>query len=444
MSQLPTCTLLAMKSSWSPFQAFLKLSHEELDPYHRILGRIVIILATLHGALYLQFFVAHHIIPEPSKAYVVLVGLTAVCALWILGIFTLATIRRKNYRLFYGFHHAMFIVIMFCLFIHVAVARPFVLESLFIYVLNQVLRSTNTTLLPAELSMNTDSNVLSISIALPSDSKQYPAGSSVQLSTKSRRWAQKLCSGFVSNPFTTTFERENGILAAHLKTRGKRTHTLAKLPTQTVVSIEGPYGRAARFESSIPEYLISNTDRVLLVAGGVGATFTFSIAQALLDRIQYNRLENVRKFLKVVWVVRNKDDIAWANSLLQKGSKESGKAVLANVTTLYFSQPSWRDANPEDEPDLSDLVEDGHEDQPLSSSEKIVPSSEYSGVGKPQFGRPPLKEIVEDFLGDMTIERTAAVAVCGPGSLGRDLRQAVGYHVRKGTKIWWHEEKFGQ
>ncbi|KAH8585679.1 hypothetical protein B0O99DRAFT_530256 [Bisporella sp. PMI_857] len=444
VSQLPTCTLLALKSHWSPFQAFLKLSHEELDPYHRALGRIIIILSTLHGVLYIQFFLAHHVIPEAGKAYVVVVGLSAVCALWVLGICSISKVRKRSYRVFYGFHHAMFIAIMLCLFIHVAVARPFVLESVLIYLMNQLLRSTNTKSLAAELNFNNDSNVLKISIAIPSDSRDYPAGSSVNISTGSRHWLQKFCSGYFSNPFTITYERSTGMFTIYLKTRGKRTKALATLPKQTIMSVEGPYGKASTYEASLPGYLIGHADRVLLVAGGVGATFVFSVAHGLLERIQEKQIKNLRKFLTVVWVVRNEDDIARADSILQRGNKDSDTAVLADVTTLYFSQPSWNDVNPDAEPELFDLVEDPNEDQPLRPLVKSESDADHTGVEKPQFGRPSFKEIVEDFLGDMAAEKTAAVAVCGPLSLRKDLRRAVGCHVQKGAKVWWHEEKFGQ
>ncbi len=66
------------------------------------------------------------------------------------------------------------------------------------------------------------------------------------------------------------------MLTAYLKSRGKRTKAMAELPNQTLVCVEGPYGKACTYEDSLPGYLVGNMDRVLLVAGGVGATFVFS------------------------------------------------------------------------------------------------------------------------------------------------------------------------
>ena len=392
----------------------------------------------------MQFFAAHNITPKPGKAYVVLVGITAVLALWILGICTIARIRKYSYRIFYGFHHAMFVVIMLCLFIHVSVARPFVLESLLVYVLNQLLRSNNTQQLPAELSLNTNSSVLRIMIPLSSDSKDYPVGSSVNISTGSRRWIQRICTGFSANPFTITYERSTSTLIAYAKIRGKRTTALSNLSKQTMLSVEGPYGKSTTYENSLPGYLMNNTNRVLLIAGGVGATFGFSVALDVLERLHQTHIKKVREFLTVVWVVRDKDDVAWADEILQRDSKTSARAVLADVVTIYYSRPSWKDVDSGAEPDLSDLVEDSKEDQLMKPLTDGTHKQDGEGINKPQLGRPSFKEIVADFLGDMAAEKTAAVAVCGPGSMCRDVRQTVTYHIKKGTKIWWHEEKFGK
>ena len=56
VSQLLFQYLLPIKATWSPIQLATGLSHETLNPYHRLCGRIIHIFLTAHMLLYLNFF----------------------------------------------------------------------------------------------------------------------------------------------------------------------------------------------------------------------------------------------------------------------------------------------------------------------------------------------------------------------------------------------------
>ena len=437
VSQMPTCTLLAMKSHYSPFQAFLRLSHEELEPYHKILGRLIIVLATAHGSLYIAFFLMNHIAAQPGKGYVVVVGIGAVYSLWTLGIFSLQRLRKSSYKLFLATHHLMFWIALALLTVHVATTRGFVLESVAIYVLNQLLRRGETKVVGADLEWHSESQVTKLEMTLQDDVEDFPPGSSAFISKWDHPKIQSVFSGYFGNPFTVDYDNRTRKLTAYLRKRGKRTTGLSSLPSRTVIAVEGPYGSASLYEPSLSAYLISQTDRTLLIAGGIGATFIFSVAHGLLARLQDKPVVQTKKLLRVIWVAHGKKEMSWANSLLARRSKESTGACLGDVVELYHSRPGWNDTNP----DLSDLVEEDDENVPLKS---MADSRSTQEVRKARVGRPDVKNVVNDFLTGDAITRAAAVAVCGPPSLRRDVKKEVGAHIKRGTKIWWHEEQFGQ
>ena len=440
ISQVPTCTLLAMKSHYSPFQAFLKLSHEELDPYHRVLGPIIIIFSTGHGCLFILFFITHHVTAQPGKGYVVIVGIGAVYALWTLGIFSFQRLRRSSYRLFLAAHHAMFWVALALLVVHVAATRGFVLEAVAIYVLNQLLRRGETNVVEAELEWSKESEVLKVEMTLQHDVEDFPPGSSAYISKWEHPRIQSLFSGYFGNPFTVKYDNATRKLTAYMRKRGKRTTGLSSLPSRTVIAVEGPYGSASLYEPSLSAYLLGQTDRILLVAGGIGATFVFSIAHGILERLRDTPMAQTQKLLRVIWVARDKKATAWTDALLAKRGKESRGACLADVVELYHSRPGWNDASP----DLSDLVEGDDENVPLKSITSEASGTGNTGVEKARLGRPEINDIVNEFITGGVVKRAVAVAVCGPASLRRSVRREVHAHIKSGTKVWWHEEQFGQ
>ena len=440
VSQIPTCTILAMKSHYSPFQAFLGLSHEDLDPYHRILGRIIILLATAHGAGFILFFFMNHITAEPGKGYVVVVGIGAVYALWTLGIFSLQRLRRSSYKLFLAAHHAMFWVALVLLAIHVAITRGFVMEAVAIYVLNQLLRRGETKVVEAEVEWHSDSKVVKVEMTLQHDVEEFPPGSSAWISKWEHPKVQSLFSGYFGNPFTVDYDSKARKLTAYMRKRGKRTTGLSSLPSRTVVAVEGPYGSASLYEPSLSAYLLGRSDRVLLVAGGIGATFVFSVAHGLLKRLQDKSVEQTKKLLRVIWVAHNKKEMSWAESLFTRHGKEHAGACLADVVEVYYSRPGWNDTNP----DLSDLVEEDDENVPLKSVTSDALNTDTQEVEKARMGRPDIEGVVSEFITGDVVRNAVAVAACGPPSLRRSVKREVHSHLKRGTKVLWHEEHFGE
>ncbi|KAL9007584.1 MAG: hypothetical protein Q9173_007177, partial [Seirophora scorigena] len=134
-SQLPLHYLLAVKSSYSPISLLTRLSHEELNPYHRALGRILLLLLSLHASFYLNFYVQKSLLLKRLRDADVILGLLAITSLLVLGTTALAWIRRKNYLLFFIVHVTLSISLLPTLYFHVSHLRPYILESALVYTL---------------------------------------------------------------------------------------------------------------------------------------------------------------------------------------------------------------------------------------------------------------------------------------------------------------------
>ena len=103
-SQLPLHYLLAMKSAYSPVQMLTKMSHEQLNSAHQVLGRIIQILLSLHAMFYLNFFIQINVLAKRAKDRDVILGLVCISIITLTATTALASLRRWNYRVFYVVH----------------------------------------------------------------------------------------------------------------------------------------------------------------------------------------------------------------------------------------------------------------------------------------------------------------------------------------------------
>ncbi|KAA6407816.1 MAG: hypothetical protein FRX48_08167 [Lasallia pustulata] len=144
-SQLPVHYLLSVKTPWSPIQYQMRMSHKQLNPYHRLLGRILVTFFTLHATLYLNFFTQTHLLLARLLSPDVLLGLLSLATLLTLITTTLARIRHHNYRLFYTLHLTLSLAILPPLYFHAPPLRSYILSTALIYLLNRLHRFLSPT-----------------------------------------------------------------------------------------------------------------------------------------------------------------------------------------------------------------------------------------------------------------------------------------------------------
>jgi NAD(P)H-flavin reductase len=158
--------------------------------------------------------------------------------------------------------------------------------------------------------------------------------------------------------------------------------------------------------------------RILLVAGGVGATFAVPIYRALVQ-------QNPGIKVRLAWAVRAAGDVSWAMA------RGFGESILDNDNVDIFVTRNMGDRGG---------VGDGPRDMELRDLGA-------NGTGRrftlhDDRKRPNLQRLVDDLF-DHGRDEHVAVLVCGPPEMARELRKYVTPWVMKDRRVFWHSEGFG-
>ncbi|KAL5360179.1 hypothetical protein BJX96DRAFT_184398 [Aspergillus floccosus] len=402
-AQFPLHYMLSMKSRYAPLVFLLRSSHERLNPWHRLSGRIIYALLGLHAALYLNYYIQSDALHK-LRSRAAITGLLAITLLTLLTATSLDRPRRTSYRLFFTLHLLAAIVLLPLLFIHVSHLRLYILETLLIFAFDRLTRRfLSTVTVPAHITRIPRTSLLHLRLPLPATTlATYRAapGQHVYLSLPpGRTWTRR----HLSNPFSVARVSDAGIELAVRARDGPMTRALAAFADESSparICVEGPLGGARWFPDLALEF-----DRVLIVAGGVGGTFAVPVYSVLHGGAEVET--KGAGWVRFVWAVKAVEEVAWADS-------EDGWLRDENVS-VYVTGP-------------------GRE------GEAGVEMAEIGDSGIGERGRPDLRAIVDEVFAHGEGERVA-VLFCGPEGMARDLRGYVGQYA--GREIWWYEEQFG-
>ena len=417
-SQLPLHYALALKS-WSPIQYLTRLSHEELNPYHRFLGRIIATLMSVHATLYLNFYVQNSLLIKRIQDIDVILGLTAISTALLINTTALSILRTWSYRMFFYLHVILSLTILPVLYFHVSYLRAYILEAGAIYIILIIQRNIDQSPANATIKRLPSTTLISITVPLPKSlaTRNFISGQHIYLGFPSLPQKLRI------NPFSIANPHPNADKKLHLVVRAMNGTTamladLAKVPQPVPLLIEGPYGSAKYFPD-----LASNYDRVLLVAGGVGATFTLPIYRDLLSK-------GKGSMVKFVWSVKSEADAHWGVEAL----KVQNEGTLPEGFELYVSRKA-----------TSIGSRRGKRDESIELQEREgLLGEEASMEENIRKGRPDIPAIVDEiFALSRGGEERVAVLVCGPSGLGASVREEVGRWVARGRDVFWHAEEFG-
>jgi hypothetical protein len=179
---LPFHYLLAMKSPYSPIQLTTRMSHETLNICHQILGRIIHTCLALHACFYLNFFILSGLLGKRIRDRDVILGLTSILIFTIVATTALGSLRRWNYRVFYLTHVSAATILLPILYFHVHYIRPFIWETVAIFVVNALLRFFNTRTYTGKLSLIPNTNLVQVNIPLTSSTDKWKPGQHLYLS----------------------------------------------------------------------------------------------------------------------------------------------------------------------------------------------------------------------------------------------------------------------
>lgn len=237
------------------------------------------------------------------------------------------------------------------------------------------------------------------------------------------------------NPFTVVNVDASGRQVSLVVRRlGGMTANLAELGSGqkgSSLKLEGPYGEAAEY---LPGLLNAGegAGQILLVAGGVGATYTVPIYLALL------RARRGTAGVKMLWFVKRRADADWAMDLLAR----AGQAVDVDIYVTQGQPPAAAEDKAVATPGVRGAtINAAHKRPDLASVLEPVLGAKGDG------GHGSSLVSVQGKRDPRSVKRNydrVTVLSCGPPGLSKSLRREVGRHVEEyGRDVVWYEEQFG-
>lgn len=449
VSQLPIQYLLSLKAM-NPFAWALASSHEEVNRYHRILGRITYGLTLVHIVLYNVYFIMASKWVARFFAPAIFCGVLASLLFHAIAVTAMKRIRDAAYRVFFITHLIGAFFAPTLLIFHAKSLRWYVIECCFIFLFDLAVRKRYSTVALATIEAIPGTTLVKVTAPLPPghlDAFRSAPGSHIYLSlpTEGRKdsvpSSQSALFDYSYNPYSVAslVEDADAISFVVRTRRGAMSRVLtdyaAATPTaaspddaKVRLCIEGPYGAMAHKYRAL---LTSGVSRVLFVAGGVGATFILPIYQAAQAEMPLARLQ-------MVWAIRTAGDATWA----VPASAAGGKTVLSDERIQLFLTADAAAAG---------AAQDGNgeggsavELQPLPSPSRRSTFGDRARMRRAEQNRrrPNFATIVDEAF-RLSAQGTVAVVVCGPKEMADEVRRCVRPWVMKGRKVWYHNESFG-
>ncbi|KAF5379489.1 hypothetical protein D9615_006545 [Tricholomella constricta] len=368
--------------------------HEKLQVFHRWTAWIMYFTSLVHTFPFIQFNigVGKMELVYATKSYY----WTGVAALipqtWLI-LMSWGPIRSRYYETFKKLHFLVTIIFMIFLFIHC----NFRLTSWdYFWATGGVYGITWLARFGLTLFRNGLGHTASFTL-LPDRTVR------ILIPTKTLRWApgQHYFVRFLdlgahagtSHPFTVASLPDSGALEFHVRVREGITARMAAAAAAggktSAVSLDGPYGGV---HGSFEVY-----DRVVLLAGGSGASFTVPILLDLLAGLKAKKVKT--KHVHFVWAVPSIESLECYQETLSTALK--GVPEGAATVSFYVTGPE-RSSSP--------------------SSGSIEKDDDAKLTGETLGGRPDVGEIVRAAC---KAEGTVGVAVCGPDGFALDVRNAV-------------------
>ncbi|KAF2999977.1 hypothetical protein E8E14_006617 [Neopestalotiopsis sp. 37M] len=213
-AQFPIQYLLSLKYV-NPVAYALRSSHEEVNRWHRVIGRIIYLLLCLHGAFYTNYYIQTGVLMQRlTSSKVVILGVLALLGMTALTTTAFGLIRAYSYRVFFITHLLVALALPPMIYFHVHHARVVMIQSLVVFLVDLAARKLTTTTAAASLELIPGTNLVKIVSKVPekfiSRFVDFPA-SHVYLSipAASRSGSLKMMYEFMFNPFTVASVDEN-------------------------------------------------------------------------------------------------------------------------------------------------------------------------------------------------------------------------------------------
>jgi predicted ferric reductase len=385
----------------------------------------------------LSFFIQAHVLAKRIKDWDVILGIVGTIAFTVVSTTALSWVRKLSYRFFYTAHVTLASILLPVLYFHVHHIRIYIIETLIVYAVHLVLRILNEHKVEGSVTLVPGTaNLLEINIPVATKLKQksimqWQPGQHVYVSlAHGPAYMRSLKS---RSPFTiASLPSEDGGLKLVARILDGNTAAFAKAATEGAsgkatsipLILEGPYGLSTHSDALL------KYNRVLFIAGGVGATFIVPLYRTLLKDLSPSPGSRRRQNVAFVWVVRDEAETSWAvpeDEQEQKGMQER--------MTIYATRNGRLDGEKQKTDDADGGIE----------LERLLPSAgvdEFVQKWQTHQGRPDLGKMVAELFSHTRDDTKLAVVVCGPRSMADEIRRKSRKWVGK-RDVWLHVEAFG-
>ncbi|KOS17908.1 Ferric/cupric reductase transmembrane component 2 [Escovopsis weberi] len=459
IAQLPAHYLLSLRPL-NPYSWAFRCSHEHVNRYHRLLGAVTCLLLLAHVLLFNNFFLQlSQWLARLARPAVLLGHLLATLLLALAATSLPARVRRYSYRVFFVVHVAAAAALPALVFLHAPAARLYAAEALVALALDLAARRLTTfSARPLALDIIPGTSLVRVILPLPAHRARLfralpaahiylsiPSSSPSSASSSSARGAA-LIFRLLFNPFTVAAVGDDSITLIARQRNGPLTTALACLaatpppssssgpknsslpaPANALsLAVEGPYGTMAK---SYPSLLAARPDRVLLLAGGVGASFAVPLHRALSHDLPCATV-------RLVWAVRARQDAAW--SLAPAGAPSTARDRDRGSGSGSGSGP---DIEPADDRIQLYITGKRGPRRAATMTTTTTTAAAAAHIAELHDARPDIPQIVDDTF-RRGYEERVAVLVCGPAGMASEVRAQVRPWVMRGRDVWFHSESF--
>ncbi|KAH8887715.1 hypothetical protein GQ53DRAFT_655205 [Thozetella sp. PMI_491] len=465
---------LALKNT--PLAVLTAYSYERLNCLHQIAGYTMFASMVIHAALYTAQFRSQHkllaIYSERENIAAIVAGFSFLSV-----AFSATFLRRIWYELFYVSHVLFWMVGIVCVGFH----QPDLgTKALIITLLAGGMWVTDRTIRASRVLYYSANNTVTV----------YPLSNGgtrvVMKKIPARAVPGKHCFVWIpairkleTHPFTViaTNPLEFAVKANNGFTRDLHTYAVAHPGATLRASLDGPYG-------TFPDPM--HFDKIVLIAGGGGATFTFGLAVNVLERMT----PHTNKRISFIWSVREHENLSWFREHLDT-LKTHTHSPKVKVSLYVTRAPSNDSADGQDgtargmRSVSSQSFEGGESSMPASpvggdpekgplqlpltrtkieldiekefekaseqhvehqesnvSSTSTTPDLMHAHAFK--LGRPDVETLIRDAVARATNDQRVLVAACGPDGLMRVVRQTTASLIKgTGPAVELHCEHFG-
>ncbi|KAG5762442.1 hypothetical protein H9Q72_009443 [Fusarium xylarioides] len=284
------CLTVFLSLKITPLGFLVGWTYERLNSFHRVSGLMTFILVLVHAASYSSFFLEQQNAERlrlPDEIFGIVAGFTLFTVVAVA-----LTLQCRRYELFYVLHILFFIasLVFICLHHPTAAERVILPVGLAagIWVFDRLVRASRSV-------YHGVNNAATLQPLASGGTRVIMRKhlSGARSGQHAFLWIPEVRL-FESHPFTivNTQPLEFLIEAHDGFTRDLHDHAVKSSGVTLKASIEGPYGQ-------IPEPALY--DKILIFAGGSGATFGIGIALQLLRDLD----TVIKRNITVVWVMRN-------------------------------------------------------------------------------------------------------------------------------------------